>query len=59
MIDPTAPDFGPNVTIFDPTMSTGEIAATVNAIHAQQVDDEMGGNRYSFFFLPGDYGSGK
>ena len=31
------PDFGPNVKIFDPSMSTSEIKATVDAIAAQQV----------------------
>ena len=36
------PDFGPNVTIFDPSMPTSQIQATVDAISAQQVDNEMG-----------------
>ena len=33
---------GPNVIVFDPSMPVGEIQATVDAIHAQQVDAEMG-----------------
>jgi len=33
------------VIIFDPSMPVGDIQATVDAIHAQQVDDEMGANR--------------
>ena len=41
----SAPEFGPNVIIFDPSMPVGDIQATVDAIHAQQVDDEMGANR--------------
>ncbi len=52
-----APDFGPNVTIFDPSMPTSEIAAKANAIHAQQVNNEMGEQRYSLLFLPGTYGT--
>ena len=52
-----APDFGPNVMIFDPAMPTSEIQAAFDAIHAQQVDDEMGTNRYGLYFLPGTYGS--
>jgi hypothetical protein len=28
------PDFGPNVTVFDPSMPTSEIQATVDAIAA-------------------------
>jgi hypothetical protein len=54
---PLAPAFGPNVTIFDPSMPTSQIQATVDAIHAQQVDAEMGTNRYTLLFKPGVYGS--
>ena len=54
---PTPPDFGPNVIIFDPSMPTAEIQTAVDAIYAQQVDDEMGPNRYSLLFKPGVYGS--
>jgi hypothetical protein len=54
---PLAPDLGPNVTIFDPSMPVSEIQATVDAIHAQQVDDEMGTNRHLLLFKPGVYGS--
>lgn len=51
------PDFGPNVHIFDPSMPTADIQATADAIYAQQVDDEMGPNRYALLFKPGVYGS--
>jgi hypothetical protein len=51
------PDFGPNVRIFDPSMSTSEIQATVNAIRDEQVDAEMGTQRYALLFKPGTYGS--
>ena len=51
------PDFGPNVRIFDPSMPTSEIQATVNAIRDDQVDAEMGTQRYAFLFKPGTYGS--
>ena len=51
------PAFGPNVTIFDPSMPVSEIQATVDAIYAQQVDAEMGTNRYAFLFKPGVYGT--
>jgi hypothetical protein len=53
----SAPDFGPNAIIFDPGMPTAEIQATADAIYAQQVDDEMGPNRYALLFKPGVYGS--
>src|SRR5262245_1353791 len=51
------PDFGPNVVVFDPSMSTSQIQARVDAIAAQQVDDEMGPGRYALLFKPGTYGS--
>ena len=54
---PSAPALGPNVTIFEPSMPVSEIQATVGAIHAQQVDDEMGTNRHLLLFKPGVYGS--
>jgi len=52
-----APDFGPNVIVFDPSTPIAQIQATVNAIHAQQVDAEMGTNRYALLFKPGTYGT--
>jgi hypothetical protein len=55
--DSRAPDFGPNVLIFDPSMPTSQIQATVDAIAAQQVDSEMGTQRYTLLFKPGVYGS--
>jgi hypothetical protein len=51
------PDFGPNVKIFDPSMSTSAIKAAVDAIAAQQVPDQFGSNRYALLFMPGRYGS--
>jgi hypothetical protein len=51
------PDFGPNVTIFDPSMPVAEIQAKLDATHAAQVDNEMGTQRYAFLFKPGNYGT--
>ena len=51
------PNLGPNVRIFDPSMPTSEIQATVNAIRDDQVDAEMGTQRYALLFKPGTYGS--
>jgi hypothetical protein len=50
-------DFGPNVKIFDPSMPIAEIQASVDAIANQQVDNEMGTQRYSLLFKPGSYGT--
>jgi hypothetical protein len=54
---PSQPDFGPNVKIFDPSMPTSQIQAIVDAIANQQVDNEMGTQRYALLFKPGTYGS--
>ncbi|MGE5274524.1 MAG: adenylyl cyclase [Verrucomicrobiota bacterium] len=54
---PPQPDFGSNVLVFDPSMPTSQIQATVDSITAQQVDDEMGSQRYALLFEPGTYGS--
>jgi hypothetical protein len=51
------PDLGPNVIVFDPSMPVSQIQSTIDAIHAQQVDAEMGTNRYALLFAPGVYGS--
>jgi hypothetical protein len=52
-----APDFGPNVTIFDPSMPVAEIQQTLDAAHARQVDNEMGTERHAYLFKPGSYGT--
>jgi hypothetical protein len=49
------PDFGPNVVVFDPSMPTSQIQAKVDAIAAQQVDNEFGAQRYALLFKPGTY----
>ena len=54
---PGQPDFGPNVMIFDPSMPTSQIQATVDAIATQQVSNQFGTQRYALLFKPGTYGS--
>ncbi|MBC7443558.1 MAG: adenylyl cyclase [Ramlibacter sp.] len=53
----TTPDFGPNVKIFDPSMPQSQIQAAVDAIATEQVNNEMGTQRYSLLFKPGTYGT--
>jgi hypothetical protein len=52
-----APDFGPNVKVLDPSMSTAQIKATVDAIAARQVPHQFGDGRFALLFEPGTYGS--
>jgi Pectate lyase superfamily protein len=51
------PDLGPNVIVFDPSMPTSQIQATVDAIAAQQVPNQFGSQRYALLFKPGTYGT--
>jgi hypothetical protein len=51
------PDFGPNVKIFDPSMSTADIKAAVDAVAARQVPNQFGTERDAFLFMPGTYGT--
>ncbi|CAN7322728.1 adenylyl cyclase [Knoellia sp. LjRoot47] len=52
-----ATTLGPRVVVFDPSMPVAQIQARADAIHAQQVDDEMGSARWSLLFRPGTYGT--
>ncbi|WP_308169958.1 adenylyl cyclase [Acrocarpospora catenulata] len=52
-----APDFGPNVTVFNPSMPVSTIQATLDAAHAAQVNNEMGTTRHAYLFMPGTYGT--
>jgi hypothetical protein len=51
------PDFGPNVTVFDPTMPASTIQAAVNAISQTQTLSSAQFNtvRHAFLFKPGTY----
>ncbi len=54
---PPSPDLGPNVLVFDPSMSVAQIQASADAVYTQQVDNEMGTARYTLLFKPGTYGT--
>jgi hypothetical protein len=51
------PDFGPNVIVFDSSMPTSQIQATVDTIASKQVSNQFGTDRYALLFKPGTYGS--
>jgi hypothetical protein len=53
----SGPDLGPNVMVFDPSMSTSQIQAAVDAVATQQVSNQFGDQRYALLFEPGTYGS--
>jgi hypothetical protein len=51
----TAPDFGPNVFVFDPTMSAASIQARADAVFSQQEYNQFGSSHYAMLFRPGVY----
>src|SRR5450756_1013968 len=53
----STPDFGPNVVILDPSMSTSQIKTIVDGIANQQISNQFGTERYAVLFKPGTYGS--
>jgi hypothetical protein len=50
----TDPDFGPNVTILDPSMSADQINTTLAGL---STEGEFSTNRHAVLFKPGTYGS--
>jgi hypothetical protein len=51
----STPDFGPNVTIFDPATPAATIQSKLDSIFASQESSEFGAARYALFFKPGKY----
>ncbi len=48
-------DFGPNVTIFDPSMSTATVQDRLNTIFNIQQTNQFGTDRFALLFKPGTY----
>ncbi|GIF05228.1 RICIN domain-containing protein [Actinoplanes siamensis] len=53
--NPNNPDLGPNVTVFDPSMSASTIQSKVNSVFNSQVSNQFGNARYALLFKPGTY----
>jgi hypothetical protein len=53
----SAPSFGANVIVLNPSMSQAAIQSTLDGISTQQVPNQFGTQRYAVFFEPGTYGS--
>ncbi|MEK8029949.1 hypothetical protein AACH06_03865 [Ideonella sp. DXS29W] len=51
----SAADLGPNVIVFDPTMSAATVQAKLDQIFAQQETNQFGPQRYALMFKPGHY----
>jgi len=56
--NPAVPNFGPNVFVFNPSMSAVTIQSTLNTLFSQQSDvnaSQFDANRYAILFQPGTY----
>ncbi|WP_433616104.1 ricin-type beta-trefoil lectin domain protein [Dactylosporangium sp. CA-139114] len=53
--NPNNPDLGPNVTVFDPSMSQATIQNKLNSVFNGQVSNQFGSQRYALLFKPGTY----
>jgi hypothetical protein len=53
--NPGNPDLGPNVTVFDPSMSQATIQNKLNSVFNAQVSNQFGDARYALLFKPGSY----
>jgi Ricin-type beta-trefoil lectin domain-like len=49
------PNLGPNVTIFDPSMSQATIQNKLSSVFGQQQTNQFGTQRYALLFKPGSY----
>jgi hypothetical protein len=49
------PDLGPNVLVFDPSMSPEEIQTQIDKVYGIQQHSEFGTARFALLFLPGSY----
>ncbi|WP_426505021.1 ricin-type beta-trefoil lectin domain protein [Dactylosporangium sp. McL0621] len=53
--NPNNPDLGPNVTVFDPSMSQASIQSKLTSVFNGQVSNQFGSQRYALLFKPGTY----
>ncbi|MES2935916.1 MAG: coagulation factor 5/8 type domain-containing protein [Pseudomonadota bacterium] len=53
--DDAAPDFGPNVKIYDSKSNIADIQTALSTTFTQQETNQFGTQRYAFMFKPGSY----
>ncbi|MFI5909472.1 ricin-type beta-trefoil lectin domain protein [Dactylosporangium sp. NPDC051541] len=53
--NPNNPDLGPNVSVFDPSMSQATIQSRLNTVFNGQQSNQFGAQRYALLFKPGTY----
>ena len=50
-----APNFGPNVVVFNQSMPSSSMQARIDKIYAAEQHSEFGKGRYAILFMPGHY----
>lgn len=53
--NPAAPNFGANVTVFDPSMSQASMQSKINSLYSIQRENQFGSERTAILFKPGTY----
>jgi ricin-type beta-trefoil lectin protein len=53
--NPSNPDLGPNVKVFDPSMGNAAIQSQLDTIDNAQQSNQFGTQRYALLFRPGSY----
>jgi hypothetical protein len=53
--DGAAPNFGPNVLIFDPSMGSSAIQSQMDPVFSAQHNSQFGAGRFAYLFKPGQY----
>jgi hypothetical protein len=52
---PGGGSLGPNVLVYDPSMSTSSIQASLDSVFSKQESNQFGADRYALLFKPGSY----
>ncbi|MEU9872549.1 discoidin domain-containing protein [Actinomadura sp. NPDC048021] len=52
---PGGGDLGPNVLVFDPSMSASDVQSRIDAVFREQESNQFGTARYALLFKPGGY----
>ena len=51
----STPNFGPNVLVFNPSMSNSTIQNDINSVYNTEQSNQFGTQRYALLFTPGTY----
>lgn len=55
LVSNAAPNFGPNVFTFNPSLPMATIQTQLSNVFSEQQNNQFGSSRYAFLFAPGQY----